>query len=127
MGYCEQRHLDGQSFDIMGYYQFGGGKDELRVCTNNVNMRSAPEVWSVISHEAAHVMQVCYGGYRFADTIMKDAFIPSMEAELSVKRPSYLRLIQDYPESERKMELEAFWMEFQPEEFVIESVAYFCD
>ena len=126
IGYCQQRNVDGETFDVMGYYQFGGGVDQIKICENNVDMGNAPLVWSVVSHEATHVMQVCYG-HGMADTIMKDEFIPEMKAELSVKRPSYLRLIQDYPAAEHKVELEAFWMEFQPEQFVIESVAYFCD
>jgi len=109
---------------VYGYYRFNQaeGIDRLVICDNETNMRNPTAVWETLSHEATHVAQACQG-----ETIFKDEFIPEMIAELKVRRPSYLRLLQEYPEHHRAKELEAFWVELQDEEVINDLLKHFCD
>ena len=58
---------------------------------------------------------LCNGG-----TVIADAYMPRTVRELRTMAPHYAKLIdRSYPESERRLEAEAFWMELQTPESVI--------
>jgi hypothetical protein len=111
---------------IAGFYHYDPTqtpiKDELRVCTNTTNMSNPDEVWEVVVHESAHVMQAC-----FADNIVKEQHHPELLAELKLKSPSTVRILTtQYPASQYEIELEAFWMEFQSPSFALNMMDRYC-
>ena len=108
---------------IYGFYSIDeqAGIDQLVICTNTVNMADSDEVWEVISHEATHTMQACMGG-----PIFSDKFSPRMYRELRAIAPHYYRTLHRYRSSQQRIELEAFWMELQAPDLVIDTFKKSC-
>lgn len=99
-----------------GYYEKDkSGHHRLVLCRNGVDMADAEAVWEVMAHESTHIMQVCNGG-----TVIADAYMPRTVRELRTMAPHYAKLIdRSYPEAERRLEAEAFWMELQTPDTVV--------
>tara|TARA_R100001082_G_scaffold308_1_gene138 strand:+ start:2008 stop:2529 length:522 start_codon:yes stop_codon:yes gene_type:complete len=91
-----------------GEYTYGNNIDQLVVCTDLTNMNSANHLWETIVHESTHVMQVCRGG-----PILPIHYNPRMIRELKLFAPHYIDMLEDYDDSHRDLEIEAFWMELQ--------------
>ena len=93
-----------------GYYHFNKAQDidELVVCTNTTDMKDADEVWEVLAHEATHTMQACVGG-----PVIPDKYVPRVLRELQEVAPHYYRLLNEYSGHQKRIELEAFWMELR--------------
>jgi hypothetical protein len=100
-----------------GFYERdGAGLNRLVVCANNIDMADLRAVWEVMAHEGTHVMQECVGG-----VVLQDSQLPSTLGELRRRAPHYAKLIAEgYDKAEQRIEAEAFWMELQPAEVVID-------
>jgi hypothetical protein len=106
-----------------GFYERDGARlNRLVVCANNIDMADLRAVWEVMAHESTHVMQECVGG-----TVLQDSQLPRTLGELSRHAPHYAKLIAEgYLPADRRIEAEAFWMELQPAEVVIDLFERHC-
>ena len=100
-----------------GYYENDGRSiDRLVICKRNVDMGDVDAVWEVMAHEATHIMQSCTGTTAIADVQMPRAY-----RELQTLAPHYAKLIRsEYSSGEQRLEAEAFWMELQTPQQVME-------
>lgn len=100
-----------------GYYENDGRSiDRLVICKRNVDMGDVEAVWEVMAHEATHIMQSCTGTTAIADDKMPRAY-----RELQTLAPHYAKLIRsEYRSGEQRLEAEAFWMELQTPQLVME-------
>ena len=112
-----------QEKGIQGFYHFNNEKeiDLMVICTNSVDMNDPDAVWEVVAHESVHVMQACNGG-----PVIKDTYLPRIIRDLQSLTPHYWSILQSYPDSDKRMEVEAFWMETRPVEVPIQWVQDFC-
>ena len=108
---------------IQGFYHFDERQkiDLLVVCTNTVDMNDPDAVWEVVAHEATHVMQACNGG-----PVVKDSYMPRIIRELQTLTPHYWNVLQNYSDSDKRQEIEAFWMESRPVNVPMEWIKDFC-
>lgn len=108
---------------IHGFYQYNKEKgiDLLMICKNSVDMQDPDAVWETLVHESTHVMQACYGG-----PITKDTYLPRMLRELQTLAPHYYRILQQYPDGHKRLEVEAFWMELRAPQVSIDWIKNFC-
>jgi hypothetical protein len=106
-----------------GFYERDGAAlNRLVVCANNIDMRDLGAVWEVMAHEGTHVMQECAGGALLADTQL-----PGTLGDLRRRAPHYAKLIAEgYDPADQRIEAEAFWMELQPAEVVIQLFERHC-
>ncbi|MFM7361433.1 MAG: hypothetical protein ACKO25_06355 [Cyanobium sp.] len=106
-----------------GFYERdGAGLNRLVVCANNIDMADLRAVWEVMAHEGTHVMQECAGG-----TVLQDSQLPRTLGELRRRAPHYAKLIvEGYDKADQRIEAEAFWMELQPAEVVIDLFQRHC-
>ena len=109
--------FDPECNDRAGYYTFEKGKEDLFViCEDQVDMDDSAEVWEVVAHESAHIMQACSGRKTYFDV----KYLPRIFRELQSKTPHYANLIDNtYHGRDASSEAEAFWMEIQPPSDVI--------
>jgi len=100
-----------------GFYENDGRRlNRLVICRRNVDFTDLDAVWEVLAHEATHVMQACSGGSALADEQM-----PRTYRELQTMAPHYAKLLNAaYRSSDQRLEAEAFWMELQTPEKVLE-------
>ena len=93
-----------------GYYHFNKAQDidQLVVCSNTTDMSDPDEVWEVLAHEATHTMQACVGG-----PVIPDKYVPRVLRELQEVAPHYYRILNEYNGDQKRIELEAFWMELR--------------
>ena len=115
--------IDCQEQEYYGYYHFDAEKkiDNLVICENTVDMDDPDAVWETLSHEATHTMQACAGG-----PVIEDKKVPRMLRELQELTPHYYRLLKSYSGSDKRAELEAFWMELRTPEFVMSTFFKLC-
>jgi hypothetical protein len=106
-----------------GFYERDNeGRHRLVLCRNVVNLADVEAVWEVMAHESTHIMQACTGGPAIADESM-----PRTYRELRTRAPHYAKLIDfGYPSSDQRLEAEAFWMELQDPQTVINLVRTLC-
>jgi hypothetical protein len=106
-----------------GFYERdGAGLNRLVVCANNIDMADLRAVWEVMAHEGTHVMQECVGG-----TVLQDSQLPLTLGELRRHAPHYAKLIvEGYDPADQRIEAEAFWMELQPADVVIDLFERHC-
>jgi hypothetical protein len=106
-----------------GFYERdGAGLNRLVVCANNIDMADLRAVWEVMAHEGTHVMQECAG-----DAVLQDNQLPRTLGELRRRAPHYAKLIvEGYDKADQRFEAEAFWMELQPAEVVIDLFEHHC-
>ena len=109
--------------NVHGYYQYNKdqGIDLMVICKNSVDMSDPDAVWEVLVHESTHVMQACNGG-----PILKDTYVPRVLRELQETAPHYYSILQQYPGSHKRNELEAFWMELRAPHIPIQWMRDFC-
>jgi|LakMenEpi03Aug12_release.lakeMendotaPanAssembly.Ray.scaffolds.fasta_scaffold00040_128 hypothetical protein len=106
-----------------GFYERdGAGLNRLVVCANNIDMADLRAVWEVMAHEGTHVMQECSGG-----AVLQASQLPRTLGELRRHAPHYAKLIvEGYDQADQRIEAEAFWMELQPAEVVIDLFERHC-
>lgn len=98
------------------YYEFEKDKiDQITICINNINKDDPDEYWEALAHEATHVMQACTGDYA-----IDDKYISRIYRELQSINPTSAEDIQAYGSWDKRQEIEARWMEFQPPGDVID-------
>lgn len=109
--------------DVYGYYHFDPSNDldTIIICSNVVDHRDSDAVWETLSHEATHTMQACFGG-----PIIEDKTVPRVLRELQELTPHYYRILMNYSSSDKRSELEAFWMELRHPEYVINKFIEIC-
>jgi hypothetical protein len=95
--------------------------DRLTICENNVDLEDPDEVWEVMAHEATHVMQACLG-----ENVIKDQYIARMHRELRTQAPHYSKIVATYPSAHQLHEAEAFWMELQTPDVVMNIFSSAC-
>ena len=108
---------------IYGYYEYSpqNNVDTLVICSNTVDRKDPDAVWETLAHEATHAMQACVGG-----PIVEDEFTPRMLRELQELTPHYYRILMSYSSSQKRTELEAFWMELRHPQFVFTKFTESC-
>jgi hypothetical protein len=106
-----------------GYYENDGkGTDRLVVCRNVVDLADVDAVWEVLAHEATHIMQACTGAHA-----IPDEYMPRTYRQLQTMAPHYAKLVgQSYRSADQRMEAEAFWMELQTPDTVIDLFRHSC-
>jgi hypothetical protein len=81
-----------------------------------VNLGDVDAVWEVMAHESTHIMQACTGS-----TAIPDERMPRTYRELQTMAPHYAKLVgRSYASADQRLEAEAFWMELQTPQVVIE-------
>lgn len=104
------------------YYEFEKDKiDQITICINNINKDDPDEYWEALAHEATHVMQACTGDYA-----IDDKYISRVYRELQSINPTSVEDIQAYGSWDKRQEIEARWMEFQPPGDVIDLLTSNC-
>jgi hypothetical protein len=106
-----------------GYYENDGMRiDRLVLCRNIVDLADVDAVWEVMAHEATHIMQACTGTHAIPDTYM-----PRTYRELQTMAPHYAKIVgQSYRSADQRLEAEAFWMELQTPDTVINLFRHSC-
>ena len=105
-----------------GYYAFKKDvEDAMIVCSDQVNVKNADELWETVAHQSVHVAQACNGGVFF-----KAKFHPRMLRELRSLAPHYAEQLKGYRGDHQLKELEAFWAELQTPETVMAMVKSAC-
>jgi hypothetical protein len=106
-----------------GYYENDGKRiNRLVICRRNVDLSDLDSVWEVLAHEATHIMQTCVGG-----AVLADAQMPRTYRELQTMAPHYAKLINAaYGSGDQRLEAEAFWMELQAPQRVLEMFRSSC-
>ena len=109
--------------DTYGYYHFDPSNDidTIVICSNVVDHNDSDAVWETLAHEATHTMQACFGG-----PIIEDEIVPRVIRELQELTPHYYRILMSYSSSQKRTELEAYWMELRHPEFVINTFTKLC-
>ena len=80
---------------------FHAGRNALLLCSNNLQDDPA-QVWTVLAHESAHVMQHCQQG-----SLLPDHQIGSALAQLETQSLSSFQELRLYHQSQRRDEIEA--------------------
>ena len=106
-----------------GYYERDNeGRHRLVLCRNGVNLADIDAVWEVMAHESTHIMQTCTGSTAIADESM-----PRTLRELRTMAPHYAKLIAlGYANDDQRLEAEAFWMELQTPQTVLQLFRQLC-
>jgi len=106
-----------------GFYENDGKNiDRLVLCRNVVDLADADAVWEVMAHEATHIMQACTGTHA-----IPDEYMPRTYRELQTMAPHYAKLVgQSYRSADQRLEAEAFWMELQTPDTVIDLFSRTC-
>lgn len=110
---------------MQGFYEFDKQQklDQITVCTNNVDVSADRFHWEVLAHEATHAVQICKKG----ETLFVPEEHPSILREIREYAPHYDEILRTrYTGTQRVKELEAFWMELQPQDDVIDYIAKAC-
>lgn len=107
-----------------GFYVFEPEEDldHLLLCENNADLDDPSEIWEILSHEATHIMQACIGG-----TLFEGEMHPRIVREIQKKAPHYYEILgSSYHGGDYILEAEAFWMELQPPDIVMELFLIAC-
>lgn len=114
---------DGCPANHAGFYERDlAGRHRLVLCRNVVNLADVEAVWEVMAHESTHIMQACTGS-----TAIADEYMPRTFRELRTMAPHYAKLIDlGYPSGDQRLEAEAFWMELQAPQTVINLFRSLC-
>ena len=80
---------------------FHAGRNALLLCSNNLQDDPA-QVWTVLAHESAHVMQHCHQG-----SLLPDHQIGSALAQLETQSLNSFQELRLYHQSQRRDEIEA--------------------
>ena len=114
---------DFQVENAHGFYLFDKEEeiDHLVICKDTVAQDDPEAIWETLAHEATHVMQHCLGG-----PIINDSHVPRMLRNLKAVAPHYYEILQEYDSDKKRIEIEAFDMELQDPQEVVNTFKYFC-
>jgi len=80
---------------------FHAGRNALLLCSNNLN-NDPRQVWTVLAHESAHVMQDCQKGSLLPDHQIADALV-----QIQRQSQNAIQELRLYHQSQRRDEIEA--------------------
>lgn len=125
--HADNHQAKGFCIDKAGAYVLNQEKDldVIVICSEQVNMESPHEVWEVLAHEGTHLMQACVADG--TGTMFKPSFVPRMLREVRAFAPHYHQLVTSkYTSNLATVELEAFWMELQSPQVVMNQFKRVC-
>ena len=99
---------------------FHSGRNSVLLCSNNLQNDPA-EVWTVLAHESAHVMQHCQQG-----PLLPDHQIGSALAQIEKQSLSSFQELRLYHQSQRRDEIEARLVQGLPMDEVKALFRSFC-
>ena len=99
---------------------FHSQRNALLICANNLP-NDPVEIWGVLAHEAAHVMQHCRGGPLLVDGQMDRAI-----ARVKASSPRLFKELNLYHRSQHRDEVEARLVQTLPADQVEALFAKFC-
>ncbi|WP_115019884.1 hypothetical protein [Synechococcus sp. UW140] len=99
---------------------FHSERNALLICANNLPNDPA-EIWEVLAHEAAHVMQHCRGGPLLVEGQMDDAI-----ARVRSRSPRLFKELSLYHSSQHRDEVEARLVQTLPPDQVEALFQRFC-
>ena len=99
---------------------FHSQRNALLICANNLP-NDPVEIWGVLAHEAAHVMQHCRGGPLLVDGQLERAI-----ARVQARSPQILKELKLYHRSQYRDEVEARLVQTLPADQVEALFARFC-
>ena len=99
---------------------FHAGRNALLLCSNNLQ-NDPLQVWTVLAHESAHVMQHCQRGHLLPDHQIDDAL-----AQIEKQSLSSFQELRLYHQSQRRDEIEARLVQGLPMAEVKELFRGFC-
>lgn len=99
---------------------FHAQRNALLICANNLP-NDPVEIWGVLAHEAAHVMQHCRGGALLVDGQMNHAI-----AKVQERSPQLFKELRLYHRSQQREEVEARLVQTLPPDQVEVLFQRFC-
>jgi len=99
---------------------FHSQRNALLICANNLP-NDPVEIWGVLAHEAAHVMQHCRGGPLLAEGQLDRAI-----ARVQASSPRLFKELKLYHHSQHRDEVEARLVQTLPPDQVEALFAQFC-
>ncbi|KZR69675.1 hypothetical protein PMIT1313_01363 [Prochlorococcus marinus str. MIT 1313] len=99
---------------------FHVGRNAVLLCANNLE-DDPTEVWTVLAHESAHVMQACQDGPLLADHQLGKALLT-----VQLSSPEVVRELRLYHQSQQREEVEARLVQVLPFEEVKSLFLQYC-
>ena len=99
---------------------FHAPRNALLICANNI-ADDPRQVWVVLAHESAHVMQHCHGGHLLADHQVGNAL-----ARIEAQSKTTFQELRLYHQSQRRDEIEARLVQGMPPDEVEALFRSFC-
>ena len=99
---------------------FHAPRNALLICANNIQ-DDPRQVWVVLAHESAHVMQHCHGGPLLADHQVGNAL-----ARIEAQSKTTFQELRLYHQSQRRDEIEARLVQGMPPDEVEALFRSFC-
>ena len=99
---------------------FHAPRNALLICANNI-ADDPRQVWVVLAHESAHVMQHCHGGHLLADYQVGNAL-----ARIEAQSKTTFQELRLYHQSQRRDEIEARLVQGMPPDEVEALFRSFC-
>ena len=107
---------------VLGYYRFEKNKvDEVGICRNNLGEfgpNADERYWKVLAHEATHIMQACLGTTIYGPIQHRDMSYVLLENDYD----TYRTIHTSYAKRDDGAEIEDFWMQSQPKDYVIQEL-----
>ena len=111
---------------VLGYYRFEKYKvDEVGICRNNLGEfgpNANERYWKVLAHEATHIMQACLGETIYGPIQHRDMSYVLLDNDYN----NYRTIHSSYVKRDDGAEIEAFWMELQSKDYVIQELGRHC-
>ena len=111
---------------VLGYYRFEKNKvDEVGICRNNLGEfgpNADERYWKVLAHEATHIMQACLGTTIYGPIQHRDMSYVLLDNDYD----NYRTIHSSYVKRDDGAEIEAFWMELQSKDYVIQELGRHC-
>ena len=111
---------------VLGYYRFEKNKvDEVGICRNNLGEfgpNADERYWKVLAHEATHIMQACLGTTIYGPIQHRDMSYVLLDNDYN----NYRTIHSSYVKRDDGAEIEAFWMELQSKDYVIQELGRHC-
>ena len=111
---------------VLGYYEFEKYKvDQVVICRNNFleyGPNAQERYWKLLAHEATHIMQACLGTTIYGPIQHRDMSYVLLENDYD----TYRTIHTSYAKRDDGAEIEAFWMQSQPKDYVIQELGRHC-
>ena len=111
---------------VLGYYRFEKNKvNEVGICRNNLGEfgpNADERYWKVLAHEATHIMQACLGTTIYGPIQHRDMSYVLLDNDYN----NYRTIHSSYVKRDDGAEIEAFWMELQSKDYVIQELGRHC-